>query len=187
MLFAAMAAAQPAFALPAVRPVLPPVARADTETATNVPFTAWERGMRSFRFDLEFAGTASNDVEMAFGVDADGDGELSDGEADVIAGWDCGELFVADNAGGGRFAEPAPDGRHVLSCVCETRSDGRVLGVAFTCDGRAVFAGLAAARPAWLHSTKWDVVRLVGRGEGVRAGERFSAKVSPAGSVLTLR
>lgn len=95
MAFAATAAAWSAYALPAVRPVLPPVEHADTETVTNVPFTAWERGLRAFRFDLAFTGTASNNVEMAFGTDADGDGGLSDGEVDVRAGWDCGELFIA--------------------------------------------------------------------------------------------
>ena len=174
-------------ALPAVRPVLPPVVHADTETVTNVPFAAWERGLRAFRFDLAFTGTPSNNVEMAFGTDADGDGALSDGEIDVRAGWDCGELFVADNATGGRFAEAAADGARAFSCVCEMRSTGRIVNVACTDNGRMVFTGLAAARPAWLHSPGWNMVRLVGRGERARSGERFSAKTTPSGLLFRLR
>ena len=122
----------PAYALPAVRPVLPPVVNADTETVTNVAFAAWEQGLREFRFDLAFTGTASNNVEMAFGTDADGNGELSDGEVSVLAGWDCGELFIANNATDECFTEASSPGAHVFSCVCEMRSNGRVVNVACT-------------------------------------------------------
>ena len=66
-----------AFARLAVSPVQPPVVNADTETATNVAFAAWERGLGEFRLDIEFTGTASNNVEVAFGTDVDGNGESS--------------------------------------------------------------------------------------------------------------
>ena len=181
------AIAWPAFALPAVRPVLPPVVDADTETVTNMPFTAWEQGLREFRFDLEFTGTASNNVEMAFGTDADGNGELSDGEVAVLAGWDCGELFIANNATDERFTEASASGAHVFSCVCEMRSDGRVVSIDFSDNVVAVFHNLAAARPSWLHSLDWNMVRLTGRGENVRVGERFSSKITPFGFVFRLR
>ena len=188
VVFSAVAAgACSVHALPAVRLVLPPVAHADTETVTNVPFAAWERGLRAFRFDLAFTGTASNNVEMAFGTDADGDGALSDGEIDVRAGWDCGERFIANNVTDERAAEDAPAGAHAFSCVCETHSSGRIVNVACTDNGRMVFTGLAAARPAWLHSPGWNMVRLVGRGENVRSGERFSVKTTPSGLLFRLR
>ena len=160
----------PAYALPAVRPVLPPVVNADTETVTNVAFAAWEQGLREFRFDLEFTGTASNNVEMAFGADADRNGELSDGEVAVLAGWDCGKLFIANNATDERFTEASTAEAHVFSCVCEMRSNGRVVNVACSNDSSAVFLALAAAKPAWLHSLEWNMVRLTGRGENVRVG-----------------
>ena len=176
-----------AYALPAVRPVLPPVEFADTETVTNLAFTAWEQGLREFRFDLEFTGTSSNNVEMAFGTDVDGNGELSDGEVAVLAGWDCGELFIANNATDERVTEAATDGAHIFSCVCEMRSTGRIVNVACTNDSSSVFLDLAAAKPAWLHSLDWNMVRLTGRGENVRVGERFSAKITPSGFFFRLR
>ena len=185
--FAWSAIEWPAYALPAVRPVLPPVVNADTETVTNVAFTAWEQGLREFRFDLEFTGTPSNNVEMAFGTDADGNGELSDGEVAVLAGWDCGELFIANNATEERFTEASTAGAHVFSCVCEMRSNGRVVNVACSNDSSTVFLDLATAKPAWLHSLDWNMVRLTGRGENVRVGERFSAKITPSGFFFRLR
>lgn len=168
--FAVTAIAWSAYALPAVRPVLPPIGHADTETVTNLPFTAWEQGLREFRFDLEFTGTSSNNVEMAFGTDMDGNGELSDGEVAVLAGWDCGELFIANNAADERVTEASTDGAHVFSCVCGMRSNGRIANVACTNDRSAVFLDLAAAKPSWLHSSGWNMVRLTGRGENVRVG-----------------
>ena len=187
MAFASTAIAWSVYALPAVHPVLPPVANADTETVTNVAFTAWEQGLREFRFDLEFTGTASNNVGMAFGTDADRNGELSDGEVAVLAGWDCGELFIANNATDERFTEESAAGAHVFSCVCEMRSNGRVVNVACSNDSSTVFLDLAAAKPAWLHSLDWNMVRLTGHGENVRVGERFSTKITPSGFFFRLR
>jgi hypothetical protein len=155
----------------AARPVLPVVEHADTETVTNVALAAWEPVMREFLFDLEFSGTASNNVEMAFGVDSDGDGALSDGEADLLVGWDCGALFVADNAADERATAVASNGTHVFSCVCGIRSSGSISEVVFTDNGVEVFHDLAAESPSWLHSTNWNMVRLVGRGENVRVGD----------------
>ena len=176
-----------ASAASAARPVLPPVEYADTETATNVAFTAWEQGMREFRFDLGFYGTASNNVEMAFGTDADGDGILTAGEVSVIAGWDCGELFVANSATDGRISETAASGPHDFSCVFEMRSNGRIAGAAFSDNGSQVFSGISAAKPSWLYSAGWNMVRMTGRGENIRAGERFSAKITADGFAIHLK
>jgi hypothetical protein len=50
-----------------------------------------------------------------------------------------------------------------------------------------VFHDLAAESPSWLHSTNWNMVRLVGRGENVRTGERFLVKMKTAGFSFRLR
>ncbi len=181
------AMANVAYALPAVRSALPPVEYIDTETVTNVAFTAWEQGLKEFRFDLEFIGTASNNVEMAFGTDADGNGRLSDGEVDVVAGWDCGEWFILSNVTDERVTEAATSaGAQAFSCVFEMRSSGRIVNAAYTNNGEVVFAELAASKSSWLYSVGWNMVRLVGRGENVRSGERFSAKITPCGFAVRL-
>ncbi|MBO7405805.1 MAG: helix-turn-helix domain-containing protein [Clostridia bacterium] len=184
---AAVIAATGAYAAPTARPLLPPVEYIDTETVTNVSFTAWEQGLKEFRFDLEFTGSASNNVEMAFGTDADGDGMLSDDEVSVIAGWDCGDLFIENNATDERVSATAAADPHHLSCVIELRSNGRIVNVSYSDSGTPVFPALAAAKPPWIYSTDWNMVRMTGRGENVRSGERFSAKTTPQGFAIRLR
>ena len=43
---------------------------------------------------MELQATPSNNVEVAIGCDADGDGHLSLDESDLTVGYDCGEWFV---------------------------------------------------------------------------------------------
>ena len=88
------AVASAAWALPPVRPALPPVVYLDTETVTNVPFTAWQEHVGKFTFSLACRTTATNNVQFAFGRDADDDGILSLEESDLVVGWDCGKWFV---------------------------------------------------------------------------------------------
>ena len=176
-----------ASAAPAAMPALPPVEYADTETVTNVAFTSWEQGLKEFRFDLEFSGSASNNVEMSFGTDSNGDGALTDDEVSVIAGWDCGELFVANNATGERFSETAADGLQCFSCVLKMHSSGRIAGATFSNNYSQVLSALSAAKPTWLYSALWNMVRMIGRGENIRTGERFSAKAVAQGFAVRLK
>lgn len=78
-------------------------------------------------------------------------------------------------------------GENVFSCLFEMRSSGRIVDASYKDNGTAVFADLAASKPSWLYSTEWNMVRLVGRGENVRLGERFSVKAISAGFIFRLR
>ena len=195
-----------ALALPPVRPVLPPVEYLDTETATNVPFAAWQEHLRYFTFKLAFNATPSNNVEMAFGTDgATGttgvppvggsgvppveDGTLSPDECDLVVGWDCGAWFVEEGATGERVtAAPAGGcGAHELVVRVRLARDGAIDDVRFLDNGAEFFAELAASKPPWLHASGWNRLRLVGRGENVRAGERFFAQVTPDGTSVRMR
>ena len=211
--------ASAAWALPPVQPVLPPVEYLDTETVTNVPFTAWQEHLRHFTFKLAFDATPSNSVEMAFGTDgatettgvppAGGsgvsplqsgptggsgvspveDGTLSPDECDLVVGWDCGAWFVENGATGERVtAAPAGGcGAHELVVRVRLARDGAIDDVRFLDNGAEVFAELAASKPPWLHASGWNRLRLVGRGENVRAGERFFAQVTPDGTSVRMR
>jgi len=192
------AVASAAWALPPVCPALPPVEHLDTETVTNVPFTAWQNHLRHFTVKLAFNATPSNNVEMAFGTDGGAgttgvppvaDGVLSPGECDLAVGWDCGAWFVEDGATGERFtAAPAGGfGAHELAVRVRLGRGGAIDGVQFLDNGAEVFAELAASKPAWLHASGWNRLRLIGRGENVRAGERFFAQVTPDGTSVRMR
>ena len=83
-----------ALALPPMYPALPFVEHVDTEATTNVQFTAWQEHVGKFKFSLTCRTTATNNVQFAFGRDADDDGILSLEESDLVVGWDCGKWFV---------------------------------------------------------------------------------------------
>ena len=206
------------FALPPVQPTLPTVACLDTETVTNVPFTAWQQHLRHFTIKLAFNATPSNNVEMAFGTDritgtgvppvgGSGvsplqsgdtgttgilpveDGELSPDERDLVVGWDCGAWFVENGATGERITA-SPEGgcgEHELAVRVLIGHQGTVDEVRFLDNDVTVFTELAAAKPPWLHSSEWNRLRLVGRGENVRTGERFVAQITPQGTSVRLR
>lgn len=195
---AALAVTSALFALSPVRPVLPTVEHLDTETVTNVSFSAWQPHLRYFTFKLEFNATPSNNVEVAFGTDGSTgttgvspveDGELSPEERDLVVGWDCGMWFVENGATGERVtAAPAGGcGAHELTVRVRIDHQGAVDDVHFLDNGVEVFVEFAATKPQWLHSSGWNRLRLVGRGENVRAGERFFAQITPQGTTVRLR
>ena len=67
---------------------------ADTEVSTNFTFAAGAVANRRLVFTLELQASPSNNVEVAIGCDADGDGHLSLDESGLTVGYDCGEWFV---------------------------------------------------------------------------------------------
>ena len=74
---------------------LPAPEFADTEVSTNFVFSIGEGQNRSLIFTIELQqATPSNNVEVAIGVDADEDGNLSLGESELCVGYDCGTWFV---------------------------------------------------------------------------------------------
>lgn len=87
------------YAMPPVRPVIPPLSPyADTESVTDVTFGAGVAGDNMFALSLELDASPSNNVEVAFGCDANGNGALDESEAAFVVGWDCGEWFFRDIA-----------------------------------------------------------------------------------------
>ena len=57
-------------------------------------------GMKSLGIMSLLLASPSNNVEVAFGTDADGDGVLDLWETDCVIGWDCGAWFVRKGADG---------------------------------------------------------------------------------------
>ena len=166
----------------------PPFVHSDTEVSTNVPFTAWEEHQKRFEHRLSFEATPSNNVQVAFGTDADADGVLGPDEKRLVVGWDCGEWFVLDATNGVRLADAAqPTNRaQTLAFVFETRSDGAVKSLSLSSDGVSLFPSLAATPPKGLYDTRWDMFRLTARGvDDPHAG--FRVQTIPCGFSLTLK
>ena len=168
-----------------IRSTLPPVEHPDTEVMTNMAVSA--QGSREYSFELAFLGTMSNNVEIAFGADADGDGTLSVDEIGLSAGWDCCEWFVMNAATGERVSVSAAEGAHCLVGTIRLRTGGRVRDIAFRDGAAALFPMLQGASRTWAFPAGWNMVRLVGRGDNVRSGDQFHVTATSHGITLRLK
>ena len=169
---------------------LPTSEFADTETALHVRLDQLGRGVHRLDFSLAFAGTPSNNVEVALGCDADGDGELAPHETGLVVGWSCGRYFI-ENFRTGEIAEEAaaesPSVARSLDWHCEVTKDNRSLvSFAATNEVGAAFAALSEDAPAWLYDSAWNLMRLVARGMDAPC-ERFEARVWEKGLSVFVR
>ena len=172
-------------------PELPPPVFADTEVSTNVAMRAWTELMRMFNVTLSFDATPSNNVQVAFGTDASADGNLSDEEAGLTLGWDCGEWFIASADATNRFtAAPAgTETRKELSFLMTLGADGLPRALELT-DGTTplAFAGidLSPPPPAWMFSKDWNLLKVVARGTDEQ-NEQITVVLSNDAVMLLLR
>ena len=148
---------------------LPASEFADTEVSTNVCLgaaveTAAGDGLGYFDVTLSLRATPTNNVEICFGCDANGDGALGRCERDFVLGWDCGAWFWRDRRANveTRFGqEVCSDDRRTLrwrvdldARRCPRRFAARE-GDSVLAEGRATDAMFAAL---WTHG------RVVARG-----------------------
>ena len=134
----------------------------DTEVSTNFALHAGRTDTWGFDLRIQIAGTPTNDLEVAFGVDANTNGVLEVEEIETVYGWRGGRYFV----------ENVEAITNVLCGVCDIHLENNASVVpkrfAATCGGVAAFGGLATTPPpAWLFKREWDMVRVVRRGAGI--------------------
>ena len=161
---------------------------ADSGASANIAFAASSMP-GAVTFSLEFAPSPTNNVEIAFGTDSDGNGVLSTEEERLTIGWDCGRWFVrkGENAEDEYSYTATADGTaKVLSWKMTTMRGGVPSRLVATVDGTAVFSELSASPPRWLYDTSWNLARVVVRGAGVE-GSVTPVKVSVAGTVFYMR
>ncbi len=166
-----------------------PPLHADGEVSAHARLPAWSGRERAFRLEIAHAAASSNNVEVAFGRDADGDGLLPAEEAALTVGWLAGRWFALSEDQRALHAAGAAGGEtnRVLTLSVRLGPDLAPRWAACTDEtGAAVvlegFGGtLAAARPA-----EWDTARLTARGPDACGG---AVKVSLIvdGTLLLLR
>ena len=138
---------------------LPDAAFPDTEVSTNFTIAVGAVANRKLVFALELQASPSNNVEVAIGCDADGDGHLSLDESGLTVGYDCGEWFVRS---------AAKDA--VTSAVV---SDAGTFRRVYEVRSRHV-------------DPSWNLVKVTRRGVGV-ANESVAVNPAETGFDLTIR
>ena len=150
-------------------PPLPEPTFVDGEVSRCYPFD--QSGLGSIWIDLSaaFTGTASNNLEIAFGQDVNQDGKLSLRETDLILGWSCGCYFLERFKASEIYEETnvgTNDIARALGWNSRVRRNGRIVSFALTNECGAAFADILLSQPSWLYDVNWNLVRLTRRGPG---------------------
>ena len=173
---------------------LPAPSQADREVSGDAVLpdaTNRMDNLRTFRLEMTFETTPSNNVQVAFGRDnRPADGALAAEETDFIIGWECGEWFIRPQGLRERYAFPAAatNGTHTLTASIRVTSQGVCQPPVFE-DGSSAFAfpGLALTPfPGWLKPDLWTHLRVTVRGAAA-ANENVSAKFLPDGARIIIR
>ena len=178
-LFAAKVALEP----------LPAPVHIDTEISTNCVLYAGNGAARTFAFTLAFDATPSNNVQIAFGHDANTNRILSIEETGLTIGWDCGEWFVSNLAeDDGCFSElPAiQNGRKDLRFELALKADGSPRLLTIRDGENDIFQALSVSLPAWTYDSSWNLMRLTARGVDV-SNESFEVQMEPDRMIFLLR
>ena len=163
------------------------VAYADTEATTNCPFDFGLAGSGNLVFDLTLAATPSNNVQLAFGRDADSDGVLSGGETDMMFAWECGEWRLSCPSNETNFVSTprtTNDVKHVRWDLRLKRRRPHRL----TADenGERLFAEMADSPDGWLYDVGWNIFRLTVRGVDA-TDESVRVRLNVKGYVINVR
>ena len=166
-----------------------PPLHADGEVSTHTRLPSWSGQTRVLRLELALAATPSNNVEVAFGSDADGDGRLPAEETAVTVGWLNGRWFArSEDLRTLCTAEPTGGATNrILSLSIRLGPDATPqITVCTDANGASIILDgldgiLAAARPA-----EWNTVRLTTRGQDDR-GETATIALLVDGTLLLLR
>ena len=171
-------------ALVAIPDTLPPSSWADTEASTNIPFTARPAGaqLRDFQVGMSFLATPSNNVQVAFGDDTDGDGALSAAETDLLLGWDSGKWMLGGEA---RCTAATTNDVKDLSWTLRMRNGAPYWLEVAEC-GTLLVAVTNVPVLAKLHDPAWNLMRVTVRGVD-SAAEHLAVTARPWGCVLRLR
>ena len=170
-------------------PPLPEPSFFDGEVSRCYPFD--QSGLGSIWIDLSatFIGTASNNLEIAFGQDVNKDGELSLPETDLILGWSCGRYFLERFKASEICEETnvgANDFVRLLGWNSRVRRDGRILSLVLTNECGVAFTDILTSPPSWIYDTRWNRMRITARGEAARDA-RFNFVILSRGNVIFIR
>ena len=165
---------------------------ADGEVSADAVLPAGRTNdLRTFRLEMTFGSTSSNNVQVAFGRDnLPADGFLAAEETDFIIGWDCGEWFLRPRGLNRRhtFTPQSPSGRRTLTASIRVDAQNAPQSVIFRDGGSAfTFGGLALSPfPDWLNPGLWDHLRVTVRGAGT-PDENVKAVFAADGARVTVR
>ena len=147
-------------------PTMPVSQFADTEVSTNIPINKADISYSDLNF--RFDGTPTNNLELAFGTDANTNGVLEAEEVGARFGWRAGCYFIENPLTGevldGDVLNPIQS--FSVDMHLEVRySSQQVRKVVVSGVNAAEFGALATnVPPAWIWRREWNMMRATRRG-----------------------
>jgi hypothetical protein len=150
-------------------PTLPESEFCDTEISTNIAFNAVRNDARDFGVSMAFTGTESNCVQVAFGRDADGDGNLAAVETGFVLGWRGGVYFIEDAESQNRMIEIADATHTARKLVLDVKLNRDCVPkhVTLLNENGACFTALSGNIPSWIFNRNWNLMKVTRRGVDV--------------------
>lgn len=137
---------------------------ADTETSTNCALRIARNPVEDLSLVLEFAGGESNNVEVAFGFDANTNGVLDVSERGLSVGWDCGEWVFRSLGRESLVCPAATTNAQKRLCFSMHVSGYTAKCIAASENDVPIDWGVGSAPPQWAFDPGWNMLRLAVRG-----------------------
>lgn len=137
----------------------------DSEVSTNVAFNAYRTDMKRMEVRMDFANSAENCVNIAFGRDDNCNGDLEPEETEFVIGRRQRKYFMEDVISGDRhvFADGAQVkdcGFLKLSIVMDAHFAPKSMALA--CDAGPLSADVGAQ--PWMFKRSWNLMKITRRG-----------------------
>ena len=165
---------------------LPPWETVDTEVSTNCPFAVEKANVKHLRIGLDCVGTPSNNVQVAFGRDANTNGVLEVGETGFAVGWDCGEWVLRDSGTNEWYAASVTTNDMKSLALDLGIARAKLRRVSATENGEVLAWEVPGGLPESLRCAGWDTLRLTVRGIDPPE-ESVRAQVIVGGFTLSIR
>lgn len=139
----------------------------DTEASTNISFNVRRNDVCVLDVRIEHSVSVSNCVQIAFGRDADCNGELAHEETGLVLGWRSGRCFLEHVSEETRYIESVPmsaGNLFFLRMRVETDSTFSPRKVSFTNNMGSCFTEISETCPQWLFQRDWNLLKITRRG-----------------------
>ena len=145
-------------------PQTPVSAYEDTESSVSAQLPALDENDREFSLSLSLMATASNHLEVAFGLDKNRDGELSLDESELSIGWSCGKWFFSDRRSDVTDVTDADGGEKSLVWRIRLNGERKAQRAIALADSQEVLADAMEKCCSSYFNPQWNMVRVTSCG-----------------------
>ena len=142
---------------------------ADTEVTTNIAINTQRFYVKEFGLNISFEAASSNNIQVAFGRDEDGNGILSFSETDAVYGYRNGKSVIEDVKNAVRYDEVVADGSQNFNIKIRMKKDYTPKEFSASVGAYQIFTDFSSDVPSWLYRPDWNLMRVTRRGAGAPA------------------